>query len=273
MITSSNGSFFRVTGPLCGEFTSHRRIPLTNGQKCGCFFDWCPHKLLNKQSSDRWFEITRRSCDVIVMICSEDSIFKYTSSLQWRHNERGGVSNHQPRHCLLNRIFRRRSKKTSKLRVTGLCVGNSPVTGEFPAQMASNAENVSIWWRHQVMMVPRCGLTSLAAKPETAQMETGKLPSMSTLSAYTNIQERVKAPQTCQDLFTLTQWGLVTHIRVSELGQCRIVLLWSDTVAILSANARAAFNKSYPPIGKKILWQRHIAVAIQRPVAPFTNMV
>ena len=35
------------------------------------------------------------------------------------------------------RLFRRRRKKTSKLRVTGLC--------EFPAQMASNAENVSIW--------------------------------------------------------------------------------------------------------------------------------
>ena len=33
-------------------------------------------------------------------------------------------------------------------RVTGLCAGNSPVTGEFPAQMASNAENVPIWWRH-----------------------------------------------------------------------------------------------------------------------------
>ena len=40
------------------------------------------------------------------------------------------------------------SKKTSKLRVIGLCVGNSPVIGEFPAQMASKAENVSIWWRH-----------------------------------------------------------------------------------------------------------------------------
>ena len=38
--------------------------------------------------------------------------------------------------------------KTSKLRVTGLCVGNSLGTGEFPAQMASNAENDSIWWRH-----------------------------------------------------------------------------------------------------------------------------
>ena len=42
----------------------------------------------------------------------------------------------------------RRSKKTSKPRVTGLCEGNSPVTGEFPAQRASNTENVSIWWRH-----------------------------------------------------------------------------------------------------------------------------
>ena len=38
--------------------------------------------------------------------------------------------------------------KTSKLRVTGLCAGNSPVTREFPAQMAVYTENVSIWWRH-----------------------------------------------------------------------------------------------------------------------------
>ena len=37
-----------------------------------------------------------------------------------------------------------------KPRVTGLSVGNSPVTGEFPAQMASNAENVFIWWRYHV---------------------------------------------------------------------------------------------------------------------------
>ena len=64
--------------------------------------------------------------------------------LQWRHNGRDSVSNHQPHDCSLNRLFRRRSKKTSKLRVTGLCAGNSPVTGEFPAQMASNAENGSI---------------------------------------------------------------------------------------------------------------------------------
>ena len=47
-----------------------------------------------------------------------------------------------------SRLIRRRSKKSSNLRVTGLCGGNSPVTGEFPAQMACNAEYVPIWWRH-----------------------------------------------------------------------------------------------------------------------------
>ena len=57
------------------------------------------------------------------------------------HNEYDGVSNHQPRDCLLSGLFRRRSKKASKLRVTGLCAGNSPVTGEFPAQRASNASS------------------------------------------------------------------------------------------------------------------------------------
>ena len=69
-------------------------------------------------------------------------------TLQWRHNERDGVSNHQPYDCLLMRLFRSRSEKTSNPLVTVLCEGNSPVTGEFPAQRANNAENVSIWWRH-----------------------------------------------------------------------------------------------------------------------------
>ena len=72
-------------------------------------------------------------------------------SLQWCHNWRDGVSYHQPHHCLFNRLFKRRSKK---LGVAGLCVWNSPATGEFPAQMASNAENVSIWWRHHVWIQP-----------------------------------------------------------------------------------------------------------------------
>ena len=49
-------------------------------------------------------------------------------------------------------LLRCRSKKTSKLRVTGLCAGNSPVTGEFPAQKACNAENISNWWRHHELL-------------------------------------------------------------------------------------------------------------------------
>ena len=48
--------------------------------------------------------------------------------------------------CLLNRLHRRRSMLTSKLRVTGFCEGNPPVTGGFPSQIASNTENVSICW-------------------------------------------------------------------------------------------------------------------------------
>ena len=78
-------------------------------------------------------------------------------SLQWRHNGRDCVSNHQSHDCLLSRLFRRRSKKTSKLRVTGLCAGNWSVTGEFPTQKASNAENVSIWWRHHVITQHKSG--------------------------------------------------------------------------------------------------------------------
>ena len=74
-------------------------------------------------------------------------------TLRWRHNGRYSVSNHQPHGCLLNRLFRRRSKKTSKLRVTGLCAG------EFPAQMANNVENISIWWRHHdILLVLNHGL-------------------------------------------------------------------------------------------------------------------
>ena len=79
-------------------------------------------------------------------------------------NGRDGVSNHQSHHCLFNCLFiERRSKETLKLRVTGLCAGNSPVTGEFSAQMANNAEDVSIWWRHHARRIttnPQYGVLS-----------------------------------------------------------------------------------------------------------------
>ena len=52
--------------------------------------------------------------------------YRWWRALRWRHNGCDSVSNHQPYDCLLSRLFRPRWKKTSKLRVTGLCVGNSP---------------------------------------------------------------------------------------------------------------------------------------------------
>ena len=74
-----------------------------------------------------------------ICTCHDNTVAVLCSITMTRHNGRDGVSNHQPHDCLLN-----------KFRVTGLCRGDSPGTGEFPAQMASNAENVSIWWRHHV---------------------------------------------------------------------------------------------------------------------------
>ena len=65
-------------------------------------------------------------------------IFNYYSDVIMR------TSNHRHPDCLLDCLFSRRSKKTSKLRVTGLCDGNSLVTGGFPSQRTSNMENVSI---------------------------------------------------------------------------------------------------------------------------------
>ena len=45
-------------------------------------------------------------------------------------------------------------KENTNLRVTCLCVGNPPVTGEFLAQRASSTDNVSLWWRHYDMWTP-----------------------------------------------------------------------------------------------------------------------
>ena len=80
---------------------------------------------------------------------------RFIPPLQWCHNEHDGVSNHQRLDCLLTCRSRRWSKKTSKLRITVLCEGNSPVTGEFPAQKATNAESVSTWWRHRGVLLKR----------------------------------------------------------------------------------------------------------------------
>ena len=145
-------AFCTGNSSVTGECPSQR--PVT--RSFDVFFDMRLNKRLSKQSRCRWFNIPSRSLwRHSIAISPPPHIFNYRDCcrkpwipLRWRHNDHAGVSNHQPHGCLLNRLFRRKSKKTSKLRVTGLCAGNSPGTGEFPAQMASNAENVSIGWRH-----------------------------------------------------------------------------------------------------------------------------
>ena len=134
----------------------------------------CIHKVIDSKDTIAG----RSNCvDIIFVLIRTIEVF---SALLWRHNERDGVWNHQPHDCLLSRLFRHRSKKTSKLRVTGLCVGNSPVTGECPAQRASVAENISIWWHHHGYSVKQ-GQTGLGYHPLHVLMAS----TLCTLWAYT----------------------------------------------------------------------------------------
>ena len=100
---------------------------------CPTFIITLPHAILGCMCEPTLWDV--QSPHPLASMCVIKNV-----SLQWRHNGSDSVSNHQPHDCLLNRLFRRKSKKTSKFRVTGLCAGNSPGTGEFPAQMASYAE-------------------------------------------------------------------------------------------------------------------------------------
>ena len=132
VMTSSNGNIFRVIGHLCGnspvtgEFPAQR--PVT--RSFGVFFDLCLNERFSKQSWGWWFETPSRPswrhCNengielrlvtlaptwMVLLWLQRNLVYMVTDvTLQRPHNERDGVSNH-----------RRRSKKTLKLRVTGLC--------------------------------------------------------------------------------------------------------------------------------------------------------
>ena len=138
--------------PVNSPHKGQRRGALMLSLICVWINDW----VNNREAGD--LRRYRAHYEVLVMLfiyggmqkenAGSHSVFEHGMALQWRYHGCDSVSNHQLHDCLLNRLFRRRSKKTSKLRVTGLCAGNSPGICEFPAQMASYAEDVSIWWRH-----------------------------------------------------------------------------------------------------------------------------
>ena len=62
MMTTSNGNIFRVTGPLCGEFTGQRWIPHTKPvtRSFDVYFDLCLNRRLSKHSWGWWFETPSR---------------------------------------------------------------------------------------------------------------------------------------------------------------------------------------------------------------------
>ena len=148
-------------------------------------------------------------------------------TLQLRHNGHDSVSNHQPHDCLLNHLFRRRSKKTSKLRVTGLCAVNSLGTGEFPAQMTSNVENVSIWWRHHDNYWNYRDIVQLL---KTTGQEVYKLQRLSHILFAYSLPANIivwSLPFILKFPFTQRIYVGILTIITSCFAGCRISMVWN----------------------------------------------
>ena len=109
-------------------------------------FEWA-HYIVNRRLSKIVLMI--REILANVRICWNCACWWLSIALQWRRIEGNGVSNHQSLDCSLNHVFRRWSKKTSTLRVTGLCEGNLPV--DSPHKGPVTRKNASIWWRFRVL--------------------------------------------------------------------------------------------------------------------------
>ena len=167
-------------------------------------------------------------------------------SFEWRHIERDGVSTHQPHDCLLKSLFRCKSKETSKLRVTGLCEWNSPVAGEFPAQRASNAENVSIWWCHHVINGCAITMTSHARHGESNHRQIycfaqqlvqasnkGNIKVFLTAGPFMRRNRRwlvdsfTRGQQCGQHFHIMTSYFFSLPDITSWLSSCRTTLRWS----------------------------------------------
>ena len=133
--------------------------------------------------------------------------------MQWRHNGCDIVLNHQRLDCLPNRLFRRRSKKTSRPDVTGLCEGNSRVAGEFPSQRDSNAENVSISWRHHEIIV-----TSLCGNVFRITAPVWGMPCQKQFSCKFIPGDIALGNRMCIPYQSLTHRCRMTHICASKLG-------------------------------------------------------
>ena len=101
---------------------------LWNGFLSPYMSGWCVHSILCHPDERRYKRYMRMLHNVNYfhghLMQSSPRWSRLANTLLWRHNGHDCVPNHQPHHCSLNCLFGCRSQKTSKLRVTGLCVGN-----------------------------------------------------------------------------------------------------------------------------------------------------
>ena len=120
MMTLSNGNIFRVTGPLCREFTGHRRIPSQRPvtRSFDAFFDLRLNKRLSKQSWVWWFE--KPSCSL------------------WRHCNESHASE-----LFVRPFVQSNNKEDNRSALLFLCEGNPSITGEFPSHRTSNEVNIT----------------------------------------------------------------------------------------------------------------------------------
>ena len=138
--------------------------------------------------------------------------------LQWRHNESDGISNHRRLDCLFKPLFRHRSKKTPKLRVTGLCEGNIPVTGE----RASNAENISIWSRHHAYIFSLQPLPAdHSGKHQGLQLQFSRLSRVGVTASPSS----VLVPEFC--VRKGITWHPMFHERVQKFI-CHSIKVWGQ---------------------------------------------
>ena len=129
-------------------------------------YDMLLHTALQwwRQNLDKELELYKTPHTLPLQVSYRVSVMWIFKTLQWHYKEHDGVSHHQLLDCLLNCLFRSRSRLTSKLCITGICEGDLSVTSGFPSQRSSKVENIYIYWRHQsdhITIIPCCSMNAI----------------------------------------------------------------------------------------------------------------
>ena len=114
MMTSSNGSIFRVTAPFCGKFTGHQWIPHTKASDAEL---WCFLWSAPEQTTEKTIARLLTWDAISLTMTSAYSKYDTCPSNDWC--------------CWLS--WRRHRMETFSA-LLAICAGNLPVPGEFLAQ-------------------------------------------------------------------------------------------------------------------------------------------